>query len=80
MDGIYDDGATYGPNPDAQRATDAPSDPIYDDGAQYGWERWDYTEKSDVGHRRFMFEQAAVTMDDGLDRLFRRLGPPPAGQ
>ncbi|MGX1254180.1 hypothetical protein RKD48_006691 [Streptomyces ambofaciens] len=36
MNGIYDDGATYGPDPDAQPATDTPADPIYDDGAQYG--------------------------------------------
>jgi len=32
---IYDDGATYGPDPDAQIPTDTPADPIYD-GAQYG--------------------------------------------
>ncbi|MFI6140278.1 hypothetical protein ACIBCC_19085 [Streptomyces griseus] len=36
MSGIYDDGATYGPNPDAQPPHDTPADPIYDDGAQYG--------------------------------------------
>ena len=35
MPGIYDDGATYGPDPNAQ-TTDAPADPIYDDGAVYG--------------------------------------------
>jgi hypothetical protein len=36
MSGIYDDGATYGPNPDAQPPQDVPADPIYDDGARYG--------------------------------------------
>ncbi|MEU3639884.1 hypothetical protein AB0H23_27170 [Streptomyces albogriseolus] len=36
---IYDDGATYGPDPDAQISTDTPADPIYDDGAQYGTDR-----------------------------------------
>ncbi|WP_404950867.1 hypothetical protein [Streptomyces sp. ARC12] len=36
MSDIYDDGATYGPNSDAQPSQDAPTDPIYDDGAQYG--------------------------------------------
>ncbi|MDQ0809770.1 hypothetical protein QFZ63_001484 [Streptomyces sp. B3I7] len=39
MSSIYDDGATYGPEPDAQLAADAPTDPIYDDGAQYGTDR-----------------------------------------
>lgn len=34
MADIYDDGACYGPNPDAPG--DVPQDPIYDDGAQYG--------------------------------------------
>ncbi|MFI2620415.1 hypothetical protein [Streptomyces sp. NPDC018584] len=36
MSGIYDDGATYGPDADAQPPTDTPTDPIYDDGAEYG--------------------------------------------
>ncbi|MGW3381940.1 hypothetical protein ACWDCO_17345 [Streptomyces albogriseolus] len=36
---IYDDGATYGPDPDAQISTDTPADPTYDDGAQYGTDR-----------------------------------------
>ncbi|GAA5604518.1 hypothetical protein [Streptomyces griseus] len=36
MSGIYDDGATYGPNPDALPPQDTPTDPIYDDGEQYG--------------------------------------------
>ncbi len=36
MNGIYDDGATYGPDRKAQPAQEAPTDPIYDDGAQYG--------------------------------------------
>ncbi|MGW9299547.1 hypothetical protein ACWHA3_01815 [Streptomyces cyaneofuscatus] len=36
MSGIYDDGATYGLNPDAQPPQDVQTDPIYDDGAQYG--------------------------------------------
>ncbi|MDP5310405.1 hypothetical protein [Streptomyces poriferorum] len=36
MAGIYDDGATYGPDPDAQPAQETSTDPIYDDGAQYG--------------------------------------------
>ncbi|WP_329046710.1 hypothetical protein [Streptomyces sp. NBC_01422] len=36
MSGIYDDGATYGPDPEAQTSQDTPADPIYDDGAQYG--------------------------------------------
>lgn len=34
--GIYDDGATYGPDPDATPAQADIVDPIYDDGAQYG--------------------------------------------
>lgn len=38
MTGIYDDGATYGPDPSAQTA-DAPTDPIYDDGGVYGQDR-----------------------------------------
>lgn len=36
MNDIYDDGATYGPDPNAQIHTDTPTDPIYDDGAVYG--------------------------------------------
>jgi hypothetical protein len=36
MTGIYDDGATYGPDPTATISTDTPADPIYDDGAAYG--------------------------------------------
>ena len=36
MDSIYDDGATYGPDPDAQIPAETAADPIYDDGAQYG--------------------------------------------
>ncbi|MFF0191370.1 hypothetical protein ACFYT5_00240 [Streptomyces anulatus] len=36
MGGIHDDGAAYGPDPDAPPPQDAPADPIYDDGAQYG--------------------------------------------
>ncbi|MGC5533532.1 hypothetical protein [Streptomyces sp. SR-10] len=36
MNGIFDDGAAFGPNPDAQPPQDTPTDPIYDDGAQYG--------------------------------------------
>lgn len=36
MSGIYGDGATYGPNPDAQPPQDVPTDLIYDDGARYG--------------------------------------------
>ncbi|WP_331728934.1 hypothetical protein OG693_39045 (plasmid) [Streptomyces sp. NBC_01259] len=36
MNGIYDDGATYGADPDAQPTQEEPNDPIYDDGAQYG--------------------------------------------
>lgn len=39
MTGIYDDGAAYGPDPDAQLPADMPADPIYDDGAQYGADR-----------------------------------------
>jgi hypothetical protein len=39
MNGIYDDGATYGPNLDAQIPTDPTADPIYDDGVQYGADR-----------------------------------------
>ncbi|MER0476786.1 hypothetical protein ABR737_00175 [Streptomyces sp. Edi2] len=35
MSGIYDDGATYGPDPNAT-ATDTPTDPIYDDGDTHG--------------------------------------------
>lgn len=38
MSGIYDDGAAYGPDPDAT-TTDPPTDPIYDDGAPYGIDR-----------------------------------------
>lgn len=34
--GIYDDGATYGPDPDAGIPTDISADPIYDDGDVYG--------------------------------------------
>lgn len=38
MSDIYDDGATYGPDPTAQ--TDEPTaDPIYDDGDMYGQDR-----------------------------------------
>ncbi|MFF8910530.1 hypothetical protein [Streptomyces olivaceoviridis] len=36
MKAIYDDGATYGPDPNATIPTDTPADPIYDDGAVYG--------------------------------------------
>lgn len=36
MNGIYDDGATYGPDPQDQPEQEAPTDPIYDDGAAYG--------------------------------------------
>ncbi|MFE7077743.1 hypothetical protein ACFU96_47495 [Streptomyces sp. NPDC057620] len=36
MTGIYDDGATYGIDPDAEIPDAAPADPIYDDGAAYG--------------------------------------------
>lgn len=35
MNGIYDDGATYGPDPDAI-VNEPQSDPIYDDGEVYG--------------------------------------------
>lgn len=38
MPGIYDDGATYGPDPNAQNA-EPPADPIYDDGDVYGQHR-----------------------------------------
>lgn len=41
MADIYDDGATYGPDPDVQLANDTPADPIYDDGATYGADRAD---------------------------------------
>lgn len=36
MTGIYDDGATYGPDPDATPNQTDVADPIYDDGDQYG--------------------------------------------
>ncbi|MET8605822.1 hypothetical protein ABZV92_19985 [Streptomyces rubiginosohelvolus] len=36
MCGIYDDGASYGTDPDAEFAQDLPADPIYDDGDWYG--------------------------------------------
>ena len=39
MTGIYDAGATYGPDPNAQIPTDTPADSIYDDGAMYGADR-----------------------------------------
>ncbi|MFF8784860.1 hypothetical protein [Streptomyces sp. NPDC015125] len=39
MPDIYDDGAAYGPDPDAQLATEPPPDPIYDDGNVYGQNR-----------------------------------------
>lgn len=39
MSGIYDDGATYGPDPDAQPTDETPTETIYDDGAQYGTDR-----------------------------------------
>ena len=39
MTGIYDDGATYGPDPDARLSTETAADSIYDDGAQYGADR-----------------------------------------
>ncbi|WP_267974116.1 hypothetical protein [Streptomyces seoulensis] len=39
MAGIYDDGATYGPDPSATIPTDTPADPIYDDGDVYGADR-----------------------------------------
>ncbi|MEU0060103.1 hypothetical protein [Streptomyces sp. NPDC006334] len=39
MSDIYDDGATYGSDPDAQSPTEPAADPIYDDGAQYGTDR-----------------------------------------
>jgi hypothetical protein len=32
---LYDDGATYGPDPDADTATDFDTSGIYDDGRQY---------------------------------------------
>ncbi|MEW9521815.1 hypothetical protein [Streptomyces tubercidicus] len=35
MSDIYDDGAPYGPDPDAT-TTDTPTDPVYDDGDVYG--------------------------------------------
>ena len=38
MTDIYDDGATYGPDPNAQ-TDEPPTDPIYDDGAPYGADR-----------------------------------------
>jgi hypothetical protein len=41
MAGIYDDGATYGPDSDAEIPTETAVDPIYDDGAQYGAGRTD---------------------------------------
>ncbi|MGW4270896.1 hypothetical protein ACWEGQ_00665 [Streptomyces seoulensis] len=41
MTSIYDDGATYGPDPSAIIPTDTPADPIYDDGAVYGADRDD---------------------------------------
>lgn len=39
MTGIYDDGAAYGHDPDAQIPTESAADPLYDDGAQYGADR-----------------------------------------
>jgi hypothetical protein len=39
MADIYDDGATYGPDPTAQVPADMPADPVYDDGATYGADR-----------------------------------------
>ncbi|MGW0877163.1 hypothetical protein ACWD3Z_42895 [Streptomyces sp. NPDC002740] len=39
MNGIYDDGAAYGPDPRAQISTEPPADPIYDDGSEYGADR-----------------------------------------
>lgn len=39
MADIYEDGATYGPDPDVQLAPETPADPIYDDGAMYGADR-----------------------------------------
>ncbi|MFG3429696.1 hypothetical protein [Streptomyces californicus] len=36
MSGIYDDGASYGTDPDAEFVQDLPADPIYDDGDWYG--------------------------------------------
>jgi hypothetical protein len=41
MNGIYDDGAAYGPDPNATLPIDTPADPIYDDGATYGTDRDD---------------------------------------
>ncbi|MGW5679834.1 hypothetical protein ACWEV4_32955 [Streptomyces sp. NPDC003860] len=36
MSGVHDDGAAYGPDPEAQPSRDTLADPIYDDGAPYG--------------------------------------------
>lgn len=40
MDGLYDDGATYGPDPSAE-ILQTPTDSIYEDGDMYGQDRTD---------------------------------------
>jgi hypothetical protein len=64
LNGIYDDGATYGPDPRARVSTESSADPLYDDGGEYGADDVTKGARTTVGITAAELRARAVELED----------------